>query len=356
MEQGDDPYKILGVSTTASHDEIRKCYHKLALKNHPDRQKTDEARGKAQQVFARISNAYELVGDDDHRREYDLQQKEEDGGGFDNSASYDIPTPGVSSTSTSTKSTSTSTSTKATAPSKRSTKKKKAKPMNFNDPYDVFKWAFEEQFGIEYPGAKYDHIEGLEPAPRKALKDSDNKKKKKLLLIKDTTTSFRNMFRRGDPADKQTSTTANEEEPSKPEQPKTKKLSSSSQALVKRSKDNKKNQQIVKREEPAGNNRPDSMETTTRTIKHKNGKEETITETTMTRPDGSTETFQHTNNAGASQEPWAKKNIGRLTNGKSSGNTDKPKMLTASTTSKGKQRLLTNGAKPQKQRLLANGK
>ena len=52
-----DPYSILGVSKQATPDTIKKAYRKLALKYHPDKNKTPEATQK----FTDINNAYESI-------------------------------------------------------------------------------------------------------------------------------------------------------------------------------------------------------------------------------------------------------------------------------------------------------
>lgn len=64
-----DYYEILGVSKTASADEIKKAYRRLAMKHHPDRNKdgSDEAEVK----FKEAKEAYEVLKDGDKRATYD---------------------------------------------------------------------------------------------------------------------------------------------------------------------------------------------------------------------------------------------------------------------------------------------
>ena len=68
-----DLYKILGVTQTASDDDIRKAYRKLALKWHPDRHssKSDEERAHAEVMFKDLAEAYEVLNDREKRKRYD---------------------------------------------------------------------------------------------------------------------------------------------------------------------------------------------------------------------------------------------------------------------------------------------
>jgi len=63
-----DPYSVLGVSKTASAEEIKKTYRKLAKKLHPDVNPGDK---KAEERFKEVSNAFEVIGDPKKRALYD---------------------------------------------------------------------------------------------------------------------------------------------------------------------------------------------------------------------------------------------------------------------------------------------
>ncbi len=63
-----DPYTVLGVSKTASHDELKKAYRKLAKELHPDRNPGDTKLGER---FKEVSAAYAIVGDEENRKKFD---------------------------------------------------------------------------------------------------------------------------------------------------------------------------------------------------------------------------------------------------------------------------------------------
>ncbi|KAK2952857.1 putative DnaJ domain containing protein [Blattamonas nauphoetae] len=64
-----DLYKILGVRRDASHQEIKKRYRELSMKLHPDKNRDDP---NATDKYAEITNAYEILGNPDTRRQYDI--------------------------------------------------------------------------------------------------------------------------------------------------------------------------------------------------------------------------------------------------------------------------------------------
>jgi DnaJ-class molecular chaperone len=63
---GDNPFAILGVSPEADNGTIRKAYHALAMQWHPDK----NASPKAQEMFARIGQAYSILTDPEKRRQF----------------------------------------------------------------------------------------------------------------------------------------------------------------------------------------------------------------------------------------------------------------------------------------------
>lgn len=71
MQSVPDYYVVLGVTESAAESEIKKAYHKLAMKWHPDKNKDIGADEK----FKEIALAYEILSDQDKRKQYDLIRK-----------------------------------------------------------------------------------------------------------------------------------------------------------------------------------------------------------------------------------------------------------------------------------------
>lgn len=71
-------YKILGVPKTATKSEIKKAYRKNALKWHPDKHSTPEAKKEAEKKFKEIAEAYEVLIDDQKRARYDAGEDMDD--------------------------------------------------------------------------------------------------------------------------------------------------------------------------------------------------------------------------------------------------------------------------------------
>ena len=63
-----DFYEVLGVSKTASQEEIRKAYKKLARKFHPDVKPADP---DAEKKFSEITEAYDVLSDEEKRKNFD---------------------------------------------------------------------------------------------------------------------------------------------------------------------------------------------------------------------------------------------------------------------------------------------
>ncbi|MDB5455278.1 MAG: molecular chaperone DnaJ [Caulobacter sp.] len=71
-----DPYQELGVSRTATADEIRKAFRKLAKQFHPD---TNPGNKPAEERFKQVSAAFDILGDVDKRKKFDAGEIDADG-------------------------------------------------------------------------------------------------------------------------------------------------------------------------------------------------------------------------------------------------------------------------------------
>jgi molecular chaperone DnaJ len=79
MAQTKDYYSVIGVPSSATQDDIKKAYRKLAAKHHPDKNPNDP---KAAERFKEISEAYQVLGDADKRKQYDQMRNLGAFGGF----------------------------------------------------------------------------------------------------------------------------------------------------------------------------------------------------------------------------------------------------------------------------------
>src|SRR3989344_2256844 len=70
-----DYYDILGIARNASKDEVKKAFHKLAHKHHPD-------KGGSEDKFKEVNEAYQVLSDDKKRAEYDRYGRVFSDGGF----------------------------------------------------------------------------------------------------------------------------------------------------------------------------------------------------------------------------------------------------------------------------------
>ncbi len=83
-----DYYEILGIDKSASEEEIKKAYRKMAFKYHPDRNPDDK---DAEEKFKEISEAYQVLSDSNKRAMYDRYGHDGlRGGGFSGATDFDI--------------------------------------------------------------------------------------------------------------------------------------------------------------------------------------------------------------------------------------------------------------------------
>ena len=64
-------YSVLGISRDATKEDIKKAYHKCALKYHPDKNKQDNA----EEMFKKVVEAYEVLSDPYKKQRYDNSVK-----------------------------------------------------------------------------------------------------------------------------------------------------------------------------------------------------------------------------------------------------------------------------------------
>lgn len=86
MTKKKDYYQVLGVDRTATEDEIKSAYRKLAMKYHPDRNQGDK---EAEEKFKEIAEAYEVLSDKNKRSMYDQYGHEGLRGGFPGGGFHD---------------------------------------------------------------------------------------------------------------------------------------------------------------------------------------------------------------------------------------------------------------------------
>ncbi|NJP40743.1 J domain-containing protein [Oscillospiraceae bacterium HV4-5-C5C] len=66
-----DPYQVLGVSRGSDAETIKKAYHQLVKKYHPDQYTDPNMKNLAQEKMQEINEAYDILSDDQKRQNYD---------------------------------------------------------------------------------------------------------------------------------------------------------------------------------------------------------------------------------------------------------------------------------------------
>jgi curved DNA-binding protein CbpA len=174
----EDPYRVLGISSTASDKDIKKAYRSLALKHHPDRCTDPVQKDEATKRFSTIAHAYEILTNHRLRKDYDddnnnsdLHSSSHHRNNFNGNETY---TPSPHELSKDVK--------KNNGSTNKPKKKKGFYDFQFSDPYEVWKRDFRDQFGFDYPGAEYDFVD--HDTPVVAADTATLGKNRKELLMK----------------------------------------------------------------------------------------------------------------------------------------------------------------------------
>lgn len=83
-------YQVLGVTPEAGEKEIKRAYHRLARKMHPDKATTPEEAKRLEVEFAPVSRAYNVLKDHEKRKEYDESLKRSEGSGASGETQSDV--------------------------------------------------------------------------------------------------------------------------------------------------------------------------------------------------------------------------------------------------------------------------
>ena len=283
MNATDDPYQILGVAEDASAADIKKAYRKLALANHPDKQKDEVSREKACTIFPKLAEAYEILSDEEERQQYDLRKK------YGGAPGTRYTTTGTAPTTPSTPSTPSRTTTSFThsPQNTKTTRVRRTTPQSptsasapesgtihftfdpsktrSSDPYEVFREVFGKDFEKEFPGAQFTTIRSPMKSP--TAKVTSPKKMTPTPVTHSTVTSS------SSPRGKVGS------QEKVPKAPFIYKSPSKQQTM------------LAKSSEPRNiDNAVISMSTSTQTICHADGSQEVVTTTSTVFADGTTRT------------------------------------------------------------------
>ncbi|EEY54715.1 uncharacterized protein PITG_20382 [Phytophthora infestans T30-4] len=75
-------YDVLGVQASSSAEDVRRAYHQAARKYHPDKRSNDvnayNTHDEDEQQFLRVQEAYETLGNEDLRRDYDTKMQQDE--------------------------------------------------------------------------------------------------------------------------------------------------------------------------------------------------------------------------------------------------------------------------------------